>query len=247
MGNERRVRLHRWAGEYGGPVVTATSLLPELVMIVAEFCVPLEHLWEPLPDHLRVDRTCGCMRAPFKTALFCLCRSWFFQHFCSVYTLEESGSCEFELKLNRMEGKRWWIGVLWSSSHDGLEAIPPPFRDESPSDSWSYIPDVYSCTLDHDRRLAKIHATRSGQLLEHGKVQQLPHFHDLCTGIVTINLKIRVSIHAAEFTLENFEPVVVLLPWRMLSGFYARPVVQFENAQSTAAHNSFVTINTPLH
>lgn len=117
---KRRERLCKWLSLLDCDISMLTGLIPDVILIAADYAVSLEHVWNALPRRLR-RKTCACASMPSNTLAPCQCFGWMSQHVGSIYTLGNSTASEFTIKLTNTEGGRWWLGILWSTSEDGFQ------------------------------------------------------------------------------------------------------------------------------
>jgi hypothetical protein len=224
----------------------------------------LEHEWAPLPQHLRLPGPClkpncagaNCLKSPSNVVSPCSCALWECQHFCSALTMEESGATEFSIHVNSTVS--WWVGIIWSSNHDGLQT--PESNTLFDSDSMRHVPNIYACVLNYCGMISSYDCIPE-RFRSFG-----PGFDNFpkSGAIVTIKL---LNDHV-EFSVGGLgSRTIHLQPFRV-NGLYARPFVQFEtraliNLSSSELHrlfqrqnlnlirnslaaNSFALITTPL-
>lgn len=129
----RGLRLREWLDKMaddGLDLQLITGLILDLLTIVADFSVSLEHGWPALTAELQ-KRPCECMSSPSKRFATCDCWIWYAQHVCSLYTIGHSMASEFSLTIHNRD-KNWWAGVMWTGATDGFQKIyetdsPKPF------------------------------------------------------------------------------------------------------------------------
>lgn len=202
--------------------------------------MPLEHEWAALPVALR-RRYCACMTKPSKAAFACDCRTWKYQHFCSIYTMKECGTLEFDLRVKHTS-QRWWSGILWCSTPDGFQN-PLTCTSTAHIDSLRDLGQLYVCLVTSDGFLECM--TRTDEGIVRGLL------FDECRALGT-RLKIRLVILddgsglAVEFIIKGVPTKTLYVGHALVSGLVPRPFVQFEIPNSTSPA-SCVTIETPLH
>jgi hypothetical protein len=116
----RRERLCKWLSLLDCDISVLTGLIPDITLIVADYVVSLEHLWNALPPRLR-RKTCACASMPSNNFTWCRCFDEISQHICTIHTLGKARATEFSIKISSIDGYRWWLGILWSTSADGFQ------------------------------------------------------------------------------------------------------------------------------
>lgn len=244
---QRRKRLRRWLEAVSLQSLSLTGLLPDILMIVGEFAVPLEHMWGVLPHNYRRPMVSECCKTLSTTVSSCNCRTWICQHFCSIYTIDQSGASEFSINLKAKEF--WWAGVLWSSGNDGLQLSPP---DAFPAgDSMRLVPDIFACFLDYRGRLCTF--SSAGPSVQ----SSLLDLDGLASMELTITIKVRSTgtRQIIEFQTPQSQPSMLWTEKSRVSGLFCRPFVQFERGRSLSGpyflmdspyNGSRATITTPL-
>jgi hypothetical protein len=246
--SRRRERLNEWLIATG--IGSVTDLLRDIALIVGDFVVWLEHEWAPLPDRLRLfGIECGCPKFPSRTVSLCSCRTWECQHFCSALTIEESGAAEFSINIK--SSVRWWLGIIWSSDDDGLQAPEVSFLDRVPvRDTIKYVSNAYACLINYAGMLLNYdHSSRVFTQLDSG----LDNF----TGSDAV-VRVKLLDDVVEFSVIGFESRTIAMTHSRIKHLQARPFVQFDSAtplggpnrwyqtQNSPRTNSLAIISTPL-
>jgi hypothetical protein len=222
----RRKRLERWWRETQGRIELASGLIRELVLIIADYIVSLEHLWGPFPDRLRRKPCQLCPKTPSPTFTACKCWKCDHQHVCSIHTIGETTSTEFSIAIK--DTAMWWVGIIWSSTVDGLQ-----LHDGFHHDSLTII-NGSGYLLNAHGNLFEFDSTAVNAVEE-----SIVAFDESKRRAPTI-IRIRIlNARTLEFTRQNCNPMIVHT--RLLSG--ARPFVQFHRSLEHAP----ATIETPLN
>lgn len=126
-----------------------TGLLKDLVLMMGEYVVPLEHSWLPLPSHIYWQRRneldclkCGYglnKKDPFVFAS-CYCWNAVYQHTCSVHTVRESGCTRWRIHVPR--SWEWWAGVIWKTSPNLFQDPDDRFNTHR-ADSFNKVDGVF--------------------------------------------------------------------------------------------------------
>lgn len=244
----RGIRLGQWLTDYGRLVERISGLLRDLVGLVAEFSVPLEHQWAPLPLALRRG-SCDCMTAPSKSAIWCSCRLWKYQHFCSIYTMEECGTLEFNLRVQQLPAQRWWAGILWCSETDGFQDPRSTRSNNGHLDSLNELGQLYSSVVDHTGAVENLVKDSRGDL-ESDTSDTRSLALDVFRGSGTtigVRLVTVESGYAIEFGIDGLTTTTLYVKHALVSGLIARPFVQLEVSSNVLFPTCFITIETPLH
>lgn len=233
-------------GDYGKLVESISGLLRDLVGLVAEFSVPLEHEWAPLPVALR-RLSCDCMKTASRTAVSCSCRAWKYQHFCSIYTMQQCGTLEFDLQVQQRPAQRWWTGILWCSTHDGFQDPRTFTSDTAHIDSLSDLGELYSSVLDSSGLVENIAKKSEGLVEYQGPALFVDDFRLLSSTTIRIRLVTLEDTFAVEFIINGYPTKTLYVGRATVSGLVARPFVQFEHQESRfPTLTSSITIDTPL-
>ena len=238
FGRRRRERIGEWLTKigHGLAVESATGLLRDLVLLVGEFVVALEHRWSPLPRQLLKRPECNCMKLPGDTIKRCDCSNWLVQHYCSLYTIQEAKSNEFTINIgaNATYNTNWWTGIIWSSKSNCLQHAAKLTKDLT--DSMRTVPDVFACMVSDGGFVRTFDITGSS-----GVIYMFDRF--------SINNPIIVRIiddtdgQKVRFGNNGVDSIAIDVPTR-LQHYYARPFVQLD---AVGSHNHCaLTIATPL-
>lgn len=220
----RAIRLRQWSiGDFGKLLERSSGLVYDLVGLVAEFCVPLEHEWAPLPLALGLHY-CNCMTVPSKTAVSCGCRIWTYQHFCSIYTIEECGTLEFDVRVQQTSSDgwhhpapRWWTGILWCSEPDGFQDPLPSRSNNVHIDSLKALGQFYSSILDHTGTVETFKKNSRGDLVYGTRSLALEGFRgsDTTIGIRLVTLD---TLYAVEFVINGNPTTTLYVESAIVSG-----------------------------
>lgn len=141
----RPERLKGWRYECGPFISQLTGLVSDLMWLLAEYVVPLEHYWiEPRSNKQLNNKTFRSVRSP--------------------YSMDECNTIAFRVDLSKPDNA-WYIGLVWPKSiHTRPTMMHPTMMHRSPSPNWlpmydddcavvmSHYEDVYqiSCQKTYD-------------------------------------------------------------------------------------------------
>lgn len=153
----RAGRLRAWCKEHERLILEGTSLLKELVRLIGEFVVPLDHVWSPIPARLYLVKCQLCETPNTAASEFrsCVCWSALYQHTCSIYTIGESAATHWRVSFSPRT-TQWWIGIVWSSSQDGFQL------EDYSDDSMRHLENVFGAFICHDGTPCRIDMNSDG-------------------------------------------------------------------------------------
>lgn len=124
----------RWYDKMGCCILSVTALISDLIRLIGQYVVPLEHQWTSIPNDFRHHKSnlkfCQFCDGGQTSMTFpsCGCFATRKQHTCSIYTMSESCSTRFRIHIKAV---RFWVGIIWTSN-PSLNAIFPPITWNNP-------------------------------------------------------------------------------------------------------------------